>query len=92
MAHTKWSEIKRRKGASAEAWIRRRSDLLGWWHYQADPEPAGVPVRAVAGVLGARGSNVGADQDLDRAPAVAESERCPACQGIVLRRVTLGRD
>jgi len=92
MAHTKWSEIKRRKGAPAEPWIRRRGDFLGWWHHQADPEPAGVPVRAVAGVLGACGSNVGADQDLDRAPAVAEGERCPACQGIVLRRVTVGRD
>ena len=81
--HTKWSEIKRRKGALAEPWIRRRGDLLGWWRYQADPEPSSIPVRAVAGVLGACGSNVGADEDLERAPAVAEGERCPACQGTV---------
>ena len=90
MAHTKWSEIKRRKGAPAEPWVRRRGDLLGWWHYQADPEPADVPVRAVAGIFGACGSNVGSVDDLERAPAVAEGQRCPACQGIVVRRVTVG--
>jgi hypothetical protein len=90
--HTKWSEIKRRKGAPTEPWIRRRGGLHGSWHYQADPEPAGVPVRTVAGILGACGSNVGSDDELDRAPTVAEGQRCPACQRIVLRRVTEGRD
>jgi len=63
-------------------------DINDGWCWPAlaervDPEPVGVPVWAVAGILGACGSNVGADDDLDRAPIVAESQRCPACQGIV---------